>query len=628
MKHFLKQSLRALALSSIAFSSIAAERSPHEVKDLRYGEALYHFYQEQYFTSITNLLVAKERRPIDSQNIDPELLLGGLYLYYGLHQNASNIFGKLIETNTSEETQDLAWFNIGKMRYQEHLFPDAKQALIKIKDTLSSERAAEKQNMLANTYLKEKDFVAARDAIKKLDSNEDWLIYAQYNMGIALIKSGTGREGTDLLNSISSLKTDDEELKALRDKTNIALGYAFIRQKRPDVSVKYLQKVRLKGPLSAKALLGIGWAYQQQNKLEQALVPWMELRDWPVIDTAVQESLLAVPYTLEKMQKNQLALKHYNYAIDNYKTELVRLKSTLNAVKGGELLFALRPAMVTENILDTQYKKQLPESISAPYMHHLLNSVDFQNIHRNYLDLIYIKKNLKKWKQQFSAYNLMLKERAAYYAKQLKVTRNDARLNKIKRLKQQRDKLTLKVNNIKQQQQIEDIATEDEIDILNSLKKVGSSLKHLSKKDDYSEEQEKYKLYKGLMLWEIATDYTPRYWKIRNELNLVNKALSKTEKQLQSLVLSSKKAPLSFSGYKQRIKDKEKTLNRLIKKVNTIIRSQEKSIEQKAIASLQQRYHQIENYHTRANYSLARLYDRLTLPSNIRNEEKNKGDDK
>lgn len=611
-----KQSITAVLIASIAISSFAEERDPHEVKDLRYGEALYHFYQEQYFTSITNLMVAKERDPITAQEIDPELLLGGLYLYYGLHQDASNLFTDLIEKNTSEEIQDRAWFNIGKMRYQGHLFNEAKQSLIKVKDTLSPEREAERQNMLANTYLKQKDFSAAYKAIKKLDAHQDWLTYARYNMGVSLIKSGKNREGTDLLNTISHLKTDNNELKALRDKTNIALGYAYIRQNQPNASIHFLNKVRLKGPLSAKALLGIGWAYQQQNNLKQALVSWMELRDWPVIDTAVQESLLAIPYTLEKMEKNQLALQNYRYAIDNYKKELTSLKYSLQAVKKGELLSALRPAIVTENILATEYKKELPESISAPYIRYLLNSVDFQTIHKNYLDLIYLKKNLSKWKQQFSAYYLMLKERATYYKKQQHSTKNDSRLQLVTRLKSRRDKLAAKILKIEHQQDVYALASEDEKDILSSLNKIKKSLNRLHSKDEYAEENEKYNLFRGLLLWDISTDYTPRYWKVKNELNQLDKSLSLTTKRISSLRQSTINAPLSFSGYYKRIKNKEKKLNRLLKKITYIIRSQEKLIEKQALISLQQRYHQIENYHTRASYSLARLYDRLTLPEN------------
>ena len=610
---------------------MAVERKPQEINDLRYGEALYHFYQEQYFTSITNLMVANHRQPIITQDVDPELLLGGLYLYYGLHENANKIFSQLIENNTSTEIQDRAWFNIGKMRYKSQLFTQANQALIKVKDTLAEGREAERQNMLANTYLNQKDFPAANEAIKKLDSHQDWQAYAKYNMGVSLIKSGQNKEGTSFLNQVSSLKTEDDELKALKDKTNIALGFAYIRQQLPQYSSQHLQNVRLKGPFSAKALLGIGWAYQQQQQLEQAIVAWMELRDWPVVDTAVQESLLAIPYTLEQMSKNQLALQHYNYAIDNYKEELINLRAVINAVKAGELLFALRPAMITENILAPEYKNKLPESIATPYLQHLVNSLDFQKTHKNYLELIYLRKNLLQWKNQFSAYYLMLKERNNYYKKQQSSLNKDVRLNVVNSLKNKRDKLAVKVKQIKQQQNIYDLASEDEKALLESLDKVKKSLNHLSKTDDFSEEQEKHNFFRGLLLWDIQTDYTPRYWKVKNELNQVDEALDASVKSLQSIKKSSKNAPLSFSGYNKRIKSKEKTLAKLLNKVTSIIAHQEKLIEKQALLSLEQRFHQIQNYHTRASYSLARLYDRMTLPASanktIKDDEK-KGVDK
>ena len=206
-----KQGVSTAFIASFAINSFAVEREPHQINDLRYGEALYNLYQEKYFTSITNLMVAKHRNPITNQNVDPELLLGGLYLYYGLHQNASNIFSGLIENNTSQETQDRAWFNIGKMRYQGQLYSEANKALIKVQDSLSAEREAERQNMLANTYLKQKDYSAAYESINQLNAHQDWKVYAQYNLGISLIKSGQNREGTDLLNQISSLNTNDNE---------------------------------------------------------------------------------------------------------------------------------------------------------------------------------------------------------------------------------------------------------------------------------------------------------------------------------------------------------------------------------------------------------------------------------
>ena len=617
MTLFYRIAITVILSATSAINSFAVEHETTQIKDLRYGEALYNFYQEKYFSSITNLLVAKQQRPITAHALDSELLLGGLYLYYGLHNKASDIFSNLIEKNTSKEVQDRAWFNIGKMYYRQHSYDKAKQALLKIKDALSPEREAERQNMLTNIYLSKNNFIAAKKSIQKLFEHTDWEIYAQYNLAIALIKSGENIEGTRLLNKISNIETDNRELKALKDKIYIALGYAYIRQNKPEISTQHLEKVRLKGPLSAKALLGTGWSYQQQNDFERALVPWMELRNWPVVDTAVQESLLAIPYTLEKMGKNQLALKHYNYAIESYKKELASLGDVINSVKSGELLFALTPSVISENTLFQEHKHTLPNSIAVPYLHHLLNSKDFQKTVKDYLDLIYLKKSLNSWKNQIPAYKLMLRERNNYYRKQLHSTKNDPRLNSIKRFKEKRDQLEIKINKIEQQHNIFALATSEEKENLHSLNKIKNTLQKLEQQDDFSEENEKYELLQGLLLWDISTDYSPRLWKVNNELNQLNKALSVASKRLQSLKKSSAKAPLAFSGFKERIASNENNLNKLLNKISRIIFSQEKHIEKQALTSLKQRYHQVENYHIRARYSLAHLYDRITLPNNI-----------
>ena len=610
-----------IAITTI--NCFAANDDRETINDLRYGEALYHFYQQQYFSAITDLMVAKQRSPITTQAASPELLLGSLYLYYGLHREANNIFNGLIENNTAKETQDRAWFNIGKMQYQGKLLTEAQKTLNKISEPLSPEREAEKQNMLANTYLKQLDFESAYKTLQKLGEHKDWQAYAQFNMGIALIKTAHTAAGTRFLTRVGQLNTDDEELKALKDKANIALGYAYIRNNEPQVSTTYLKKVRLKGPLSAKALLGIGWAYQQQNKPEQALVPWLELRNWPVIDTAVQESLLAVPYTLEQMGKYSLALEHYRYAIKNFDTELRNVNNVIHAVKTGELLFALKPAMVREDALAPEYINKLPKSISSPYIHYLLNSVDFQHIHKNYLDLVYLRKNMTNWNKQFPAYSLMLKERRNFYEKQKKSLVTDSRLTLLNALKIKRDEISSKIRKIKDKHDVIALASEDEAEALDSLSNAKRLLDRLKNKTDLSEQREKYNLLHGLILWDISTDYAPRLWKVQNELNQLNAAIDDGSKKLLALKKSSQNAPGRFTGYKNIILNKKEKLNKILRKINLLIDAQEDLIKKQALASLQQRYRQIENYNIRASYSLARLHDRMTLSSKD-NEGKSK----
>ena len=70
---------------------------PSTVQDLAYGEVLFHFYQEDYFTALTQLLVAQARDEFAYHDGEAELLLGGLYLSYGLHRHAGEIFSRLLE---------------------------------------------------------------------------------------------------------------------------------------------------------------------------------------------------------------------------------------------------------------------------------------------------------------------------------------------------------------------------------------------------------------------------------------------------------------------------------------------------------------------------------------------------
>ena len=50
------------------------------------------------------------------------------------------------------------------------------------------------------------------------------------------------------------------ELAALRDKANVALGYAWLQASHPVEAKPSLERVRLTGPFSNKALLGVGWS--------------------------------------------------------------------------------------------------------------------------------------------------------------------------------------------------------------------------------------------------------------------------------------------------------------------------------------------------------------------------------
>ena len=160
---------------------------------------------------------------------------------------------------------------------------------------------AELRLLMAQDFMHRDRFDRAAEELAGWNGAPDWTAYARFNLGVALVRSGRDTEGLVLLEQVGTIPGDTEELRSLRDKANVAAGFALLRAERPADATRVLQRVRLNGPQSSRALLAAGWAAAAQGRYEQALGPWMELQGRDVLDVAVQEAQLAVPYALARL---------------------------------------------------------------------------------------------------------------------------------------------------------------------------------------------------------------------------------------------------------------------------------------------------------------------------------------
>lgn len=615
-----------VTLAMIARGGLATQDEQLQVvKDLRYGETLFHFYQQKYFSAITRLMVAQQRQPIEAQGKDPELLLGGLYLSYGMHQAAGEIFEDLIASNASPTAQDRAWFYLAKTRYLRGYYPGAQQALLNIKGELPSPWQGERLNLLANVYMAQQNYLGAIKTLHNFDDDTEWKAYAQFNLGVALVKIKQTKTGMDMLNDVGEMKPTSREMRALRDKANLALGYTYIRDQIPAAAAKILGRVRLSGPLSNKALLGIGWAHSSRDLHEQALVPWMELKTRATVDPAVQESLLATPYTLEKIAATKSALKHYHEAINTYSTELTHVEGALHAVRTGELIVALKKISgMTESTLP-QHHEDLPNSIATPYIVQFLASNQFQTANKNYRELLFLQSILRRWQRQIPAYELMLAERKKSYQDKLPRVTGDTRINMLEKFQAQRDKLAKEFAAIDAEQNAMALATVKEQATLQKLAKISKNITRLWPHEDITKQKVKYRILQGLMRWQLENDYPQRHWKIEKNLSQLDQALNEIRSARASLDRTWKQAPKNFSGYANRISTTKARLQHLQQSLAKTLRLQEKYIQKMALKELRMRRRQLENYQIRAQFSLTRLYDSIAstpAPSKIKKQGK------
>lgn len=590
----------------------ADEETEIAVNDLLFGQSLYNFYQGKYFSAITNLMVSEKKGLLEKQGQDAQVFLGGLYLGYELHQEADKIFSEMIDESkiVDKSSKDRAWFYLGKTQYKQNQLREAKESFEKIDQGLPENRENERLNYLANIYIKENNYKKAIEHLDLIDTDSAWKNFAQFNIGVSYVRQGDVANGIAELEEVGKIKTSDNEMLAVRDKANLALGYSYIRENNYKKSHEFFKRIRLEGPQSNKALLGLGWAYLSSEAYNSALISWMELEKKSILDPSVQEALLAIPYTLEKLDKKVLAIEKYNNASKKYDAELKKFITVKRAITKGELIAALRPGSLGEEAVLPRFNTTLPESITVPYIQKLLATHEFQAAFNRYQDLLFLDNVVQSWFKFLPVYKLMLAERKKAYQQKLPGIKNDSRLKKINNYRDQQKKLVAEFESGQKDINIEKLASDEELEVLIQLKEIGAKLEKIGGAVD-QELIEKYRLLQGIAQWDIEKDIVPRTWGVKRELIELDKALVESERNYASLKQTFKSAPASFDGFEKRINSRFANLKRIRSDIKSLIDDQEKYIKGLALKELDLQKLRLENYNMRAKFALARLYDSI-----------------
>jgi hypothetical protein len=635
-----------LLLTVMSTASYADSEIEHEVEDLSYGLSLFHFYQGKYFSAISDILVAKHYKRLSSEDRNPELLLGGLYLSYGLQHKSSDIFSRIIQEETESESEkkesdagtltekkdtvkapwvkkpkviiktpqyvrDRAWFHLGKNHYQNGFIEDAEMALSSIKDTLSKEYEAERLFILTNIYTQTNRITDAQKVLDKFDTDSVWFDYARFNVGAALIKDNKTEDGTQLLKELTVTQSENRERRILQDKANLALAYTSLKSDNPVEAGQYFQTVRLNDTEATKALLGIGWSWYKQNKFDNSLTPWMELANREKSDPSVQEALVTIPNSFEKINNHSQALHQYNLAISVYQEQLDEIEKVLKSIHSGDFLDKLKLSSLGEEATTPFSILFNINASSNQYLLPLISSKEFHDALKTYQEVVYLSYTLNHWQQGLPALNLILREKIKRYNSKLTDTVHDPKIKLSKTLRKRRNVLANKLYTIRKKEDALQLATIEEQEKIYTLKK---ARKIINKNiDDFEEEDEKQKLLYGLMYWDIATDYKPRVWEARKNLKELDKALYEMSRSMYSLNKVWKDAPSLFGDFSKQIKEKLSRIISIKKEMSVSLKQQEEHLKNMALKVIYTQRNRLKLYNDRAMFSRARIYDSLIV---------------
>jgi hypothetical protein len=605
------------ALAPVAATAAETEKkgplTPTTVKDLHYGDVLFHYFQDDFFGALTRLRAAQQLKRVEHHAHDGELLLGGLYLSYGQHLEAGRIFESLLDESTPATVRNKAWFYLGKVWYQRGYWKQAEEALRRVQGTLPPSLDAEKHNLLASVLIYQGRFDDAVGVLNGWRGPADWMAYGQFNLGVALVRKGRMAEAVQMLDAVGQLRSSNSEMLALRDKANLALGYAYLQTDEPTNAKRVLERVRLEGPQSNKALLAVGWADSADERHRQSLVPWMELHGRRLLDAAVQESYLAVPYAFAKLDANAQAAEYYTTAIDSYASESTRIDESIAAIRAGRLIETI-VAHDQDRVGGQQYGwfwqlENLPDAPESRYLYHLLAGHEFQEGLKSYRDINFMRRNLEEWARNIDAFNDMLFTRRLSYDQQ--VPKVDAALARDMPAELSRRRVDLE-SRLKEAEGAEDFvafATPKEKEMWTTLRQMEDAL--AAHPDDASLDQtrDKVRLLKGVLYWQLNDAYKARVWNTKRSLKDLDGALKEMQKRWLQVERARSSLPTDTSAYAARVDALRPRIEGLSLRLADVARAQGEYLADIAIRELETQKERLANYQLQARFALAAIYD-------------------
>jgi hypothetical protein len=594
----------------------AAKKDPDKipvtrVQDLHYGDVLFYFYQDDNFEAITRLNAYEQWQLLPHHEAESQLLLGGLYLSLGLHNEAGQRFEQLLTPDIPAGVRNRAWFYLAKVWYARGYLDRAEQAIRQVQGALQPALEAEKQHLFANILLREGKFDEAVALLRNWRGPTDWMAYAQFNLGVALVRAGKLTDADPFLSRVGMLETQRSELLALKDRANLALGFAYLQADLPQRARPVLERVRLNGPYSNKALLGTGWADAAAGDYQRALGPWMELRNRNLLDAAVQESYLAVPYAFGKLSAAAQSAEFYESAVSSFDAEGVRLDDAINRIRNGNML----DAMLKEEKGDKRYGffwqlRNLPDAPESRYLYTVLAGHDFQEGLKNYRDLGYLGGTLDRWGESMETFGNMIDTRERAHAERLPRADSLLASGVSDRMQRGREDMEARLNTIESEGDVASLGSAQEREQWARIQQLEAALAGAPDDEETQALRERLRLVKGVLYFRLNDAFKARVWRERRTIKDLDLALREAQARWTRVERARKSVPTDTGEFAARIAALQERIDALQIRLVDAAQKQNGFLAELAVRELEAQKDRLGTYQLQARFALATMYDR------------------
>lgn len=627
----------AASLLTLPIQVFAAEKPKTEVADLRYGVALYHYYQQDYIPAISELMVADARDGIHGHGNNPELIAGGLSLAFGMQNHAEELFTQLLrDQSRPQSVRDAAWFYLGKLQYAKGDWAGAMGSFSRVSDKFNPGLLAEMHSLQINLQIKQNDL--APFSIKKIEQENlaEWQPYALYNLGAANARNGDMKSAKEYFNELTEIPFNKNaqsriEYLTLLDKAHTALGYAHIQDKSYLAAIEEFRKVRLDGMESNQALLGYGWAAIAQEKYAEAVKPWQVLQQRSLLFPAAQEALLALPFAYEKLNAPGDALREYQHAEELLDQEIDLVRDMRGTLTAGELLTLVSSKPMPASKLPELENKAEPGTLTALitddgqnwlklsgtsviktrsiYLRELFAQNDFQSAVLELRDLLKLQKILLDWQPKLVAYTELLHQKQDWRQQKEQQVSQQSLVQKQADMQKERDALVERIATIKKNNDYIALADPQTRKLFAAVERSTATIDRMKAAgQDTTDYENRLWVTRGILLWRAAQDFPVNLSSLEDSVAEMDTAIANIQsshEKIASVIATGQ----DLEPFYARIQTQQVQVEKQLQDLNKVIDVHAEKLRQKVDAQLIAHEKRLSRYLAQSHLAVARLYD-------------------
>lgn len=592
------------------------------LQDTLLKTAYFHFFIEDYMGAATQLRLVEDaaKVPHDAEMLNrSRVLLGSLYLSWGMDRPATRVFNELVDVFPPGKARNDLLLLIARMQYERGLYQTALETYGLFDAAEGFPQMDEAVYLAGMSQYALGEVKTAIQQLKRIAPESLYFPYAQLTLAQSYFALEDFSKAMRLFEEISRYDTRENALlKSFQEKSRLMWGQFLIEDGRYGKARSVLAAIPEESPFFPDALFARAWAqFRGRHYLKAILIFEDLIKLYPEHPYAL-EALTAVGHGYNRLKAYQTALDRYAEAIDLYAAEEKRLREFEAVLSNPEQLTALINAYNENRSQNNILAVLLKEDDAVRYwvaQYGALSSLD------HFLD---------QKLRDMAVFEVMVDHRETVFRSFVPEVDRSLERDPVAVLQKKTDVLNARIQRAVDAEELQALGSPEEVAVLAQLshshagrarlaldiqglesKKTNAAQRAdiMALKKDWEKVARWFQIVEGELSWKIRTELPGRADDRQGALRRVNADLSQMAESHARLVLSVPTLSREIGTFRERISRAQATLTAKREKTRNLQAATLPALKEKLFAASDRRLRRLMNFAATAELSQIQIFD-------------------